>query len=192
MRKFSVYRVIAITVTAASLSACSYSKLTEREQAVRAKWGEVQSELHRRNDLVPNLIDLIKKYAPDEQPVSQALADSRARLAAARTPDETFNAANQQSAALARLPAIVENHPQLKADDSFNRLSGELARAELGVAVERMEYNALVQQYKTDRRPLSGALTAGLFNIRDYPFFEAPPRKDFPKVEVKPEPEPQP
>src|SRR6185295_3296501 len=100
---------------------------------------------------------------PDEQPASQALADSRARLTAARTPDETFNAANQQSAALALVPAIVESHPQLKADDAFNRLSGELASAELGVSVQRMEYNALVRRYMTDRRPLSAALTAGVF-----------------------------
>ena len=144
----------------------------------------------RRNDLIPSLVDGVKGYAPNEQPVVQAVADSHGRLAAARTPEETFVAANQQSTALARLLADVGNDPRLKANESFNRLMDELKGTENGIAIERMRYNALVQQYMTNRRPLGGALIAGLFRFRDYPFFEVPPASKFPKVEIPKEQQP--
>jgi len=186
MHRFDAYRVVAMSVAAVSLSGCSYSNFVGQEKAVKAEWAQVQKELQRRNDLIPDLVETVKGYAPHEQSVFQAVADSRARLAGARTPGETIAAANQQSTALERLLAVVENYPQLKANEAFNRVKRELAGAETRIAIERMRYNAHVQQYNTSRRQRPGVLTAILFNFQDYPFFlvEVPATaREVPKVE---------
>lgn len=190
MQRFNSYRVIAMSLVAVSLSGCSHNKLVGEEEAVKAEWAQVQNELQRRNDLIPDLVKTVKGYVSHEQSVFQAVADSRARLAGARTPEETIAAANQQSTALARLLAVVEDYPQLKANDSSNRLMDDLAGTENRIAVERMRYNARVQLYNTSRRKFPGGLTALLFNFQDYPFFEVPATApEVPKVESERQPQ---
>ena len=111
------------------------------------------------------------------------IADARSRLLAAKTPDETIAAANQQTSALGRLLAVSENYPNLKANEQFNRLSGELSGTENRIAVERMRYNEAVQKYNTSRRQFPANLTAKLFGFKEYPLFQAPPEaKQVPKV----------
>jgi LemA protein len=95
-------------------------------------------------------------------------------LSGAQTPADAIAAANQQSAALARLLVIAEAYPNLKANEQFNRLSDELAGTENRIAVERMRYNERVQEYNTSRRQFPGVITAKLFGFKDYPLFEAP------------------
>ena len=171
------YRMVAlvgIVLVGISLSGCSYNKFVSQEEAIKAQWAQVQNQLQRRNDLIPNLVETVKGYAAHEQAVFQAVADSRARLAGATTPAEAIAAANAQSGALARLLAIVENYPQLKANESFNRLMDELAGTENRIAVERMRYNERVQEYNTSRRQFPSNVTAKMFGFKDYPFFEAP------------------
>ena len=109
-----------------------------------------------------------------EKEVFQQIAESRAKLSGAQTPADAIAAANQQSAALARLLVIVENYPNLKANEQFNRLSDELAGTENRIAVERMRYNERVQEYNTSRRQFPGVITAKIFGFKDYPLFEAP------------------
>lgn len=187
--RFNRYRVVAMCLTALSLSACSHQKFAEQEQAIKEEWTQVLGELQRRNDLIPPLIEAVRSYVPDQESVYQAAADSRARLIAARTALETTNAANDQWVVLERLMAIVEKHPELKGNDSFKRLMDELAAAQNGIAVERMRYNARVQQYKTSRDRFPGVLTARLFGFPDHPFFEIPPpTREVPKLEVEPQP----
>src|SRR5919201_5421870 len=124
----------------------------------------------------------MKGYASHEEGVFKEIADSRSRLLAAKSPDETIAAANQQTSALGRLLAVVENYPQLKANEQFNRLMDELAGTENRLAVARQRYNEAVQQYNTARRQFPANLTAKMFNFKDYPFFEAPPEaKQAPK-----------
>ena len=166
--------VVALILAGMSFSGCSYNRFVAQEEAIKAQWAQVQNQLQRRNDLIPNLVETVKGYASHEQTVFQAVADSRARLAGARSPEETIAAANQQSSALARLLAIAENYPQLKANESFNRLMDELAGTENRVAVERMRYNERVQEYNTSRRQFPALVTAKLFSFKEYPFFEAP------------------
>ena len=102
---------------------------------------------------------------------------------APRRPSETIQAANQQTSALGRLLAVVENYPQLKANEQFNRLMDELSGTENRIAVERMRYNERVQEYNTSRRQFPANITAKLFSFKEYPFFEAPPEaKQVPKV----------
>jgi LemA protein len=171
--RFLVHAVAVIGL-AVTLSGCSYNRFVGQEEAIKAAWAEVENQLTRRNDLIPNLVETVKGYASHEREVFQAIADSRARLSGATTPVEKIEAANQQSSALSRLLAIVESYPQLKADQSFNRLMDELAGTENRIAVARMRYNERVQEYNTARRRFPANVTATIFGFEEYPFFQAP------------------
>ena len=126
----------------------------------------------------PNLVETVRGYAQQEKDVFGQIADSRSKLAGARTPEDQIKAANEQSAALARLLVISENYPQLRSNESFNRLMDELSGTENRIAVERMRYNERVQEYNTARRRFPANLTAGIFGFKEYPLFNAPPEAE--------------
>ena len=173
----------AIVICAFGVSGCSYNRFTGSEEAIKAQWGQVQNQLQRRNDLIPNLVETVKGFAAQERDIFTSIAASREKLAGARTPQETIQAANEQSAALARLLVVVENYPQLRANEQFNRLMDELSGTENRIAVERMRYNEAVQAYNTSRRQFPGNITASIVRFQDYPLFEAPPEaRQVPKV----------
>jgi len=174
---------MVLALVALPLSGCAYNRFVTQEEAVKAQWAQVENQLQRRNDLIPNLVETVKGYAQHEEGVFKEIADARSRLLAAQTPEQRIQAANQQTSALGRLLAIVENYPQLKANEQFNRLMDELAGTENRIAVERMRYNERVQEYNTSRRQFPSNLTATLFRFNEYPFFEAPPEaRQVPKV----------
>jgi LemA protein len=176
-------RHAVVVLLALGLSGCSYNRFTAQEEAIKAQWGQVENQLQRRNDLIPNLVETVKGYASHEKEVFQAVADSRARLAGAQTPEQRIEAANQQTSALARLLAVVENYPQLKADAQFARLMDELAGTENRLSVERMRYNERIQEYNTLRRQFPSNVTAKMFGFKEYPYFQAPPEaKPLPRV----------
>ena len=156
------------------LSGCSYNRFTTGEEAIKAAWGEVQNQLLRRNDLIPNLVETVKGVAGQEQQVFGQIAESRAKLAGAKTPAETIQAANEQSSALARLLVVVENYPQLRSSESFNRMMDELSGTENRLSVARMRYNERIQEYNTLRRRFPSNVTAKIFGFGEYPYFEAP------------------
>jgi LemA protein len=158
-----------------TLPGCSYNKFTGSEEAIKAQWAQVQNQLQRRNDLIPNLVESVKGYAAQEREIFTAVAASREKMAGARTPGETIAAANEQSSALARLLVVVENYPQLKSDATFRQLMDELAGTENRLATERMRYNERVQEYNTLRRRFPSNVTAKVFGFNEYPYFEAPP-----------------
>ena len=164
-----------VLAAAVAGSGCSYNRFVGQEEAIKTQWAQVENQLQRRNDLIPNLVETVKGVAQQEKDVFGQIAESRARLAGARSPEEQMEAANQQSAALARLLVVVENYPQLKSSESFNRLMDELAGTENRLAVERMRYNERVQEYNTNRRQFPANVTAGIFGFKEYPLFKAPP-----------------
>ena len=172
------YVTAAVLIAALTLSGCSYNRFVSQEEAIKAQWAQVENQLQRRNDLIPNLVETVKGFAQQERDVFGQIADARAKLAGAKTPEETIQAANQQSAALARLLVIVENYPQLRSNESFNRLMDELAGTENRIAVERMRYNERVQEYNTSRRSFPANITAGIFGFKEYPLFNAPPEAE--------------
>src|ERR1700730_13021832 len=185
-RRFAA-RLIVLGLVALPLSGCSYNKFVSQEEAIKAQWAQVENQLQRRNDLIPNLVETTKGFAQHEESVYKDIADARSRLLAAKSPDETIAAANQQTSALGRLLAVVENYPQLKANEQFNRLMDELAGTENRLAVERMRYNERVQEYNTSRRQFPANLTAKLFGFKEYPYFQAPTdARQVPKVNFKP------
>lgn len=177
--------VVALTGLAVAGSGCSYNRFVSQEEAIKAQWAQVENQLQRRNDLIPNLVEATKGFAQQERDVFANIAESRAKLAGATTPEQKMAAANQQSSALARLLVVVENYPTLKSDATFARLMDELAGTENRIAVERMRYNEKVQEYKTARRSFPANITAGIFGFKDdYKLFEAPPEaKVAPKVD---------
>jgi LemA protein len=185
-KSMRVGRVAGLLVIAAALSSCSYNKFTTQEEAIKAQWAQVQNQIQRRNDLIPNLVETVKGYAAHEEGVFKEIADARSKLLAAKTPEETIQAANQQSSALGRLLAVVENYPNLKANEQFNRLMDELAGTENRLATERQRYNDRLQEYNTARRRFPGNVTAKMFGFKEYPYFEAPPSaQGVPKVDFK-------
>src|SRR4051812_16668427 len=177
-------QLLALGLIALPLSGCSYNKFVGQEESVKAQWAQVENQLQRRNDLIPNLVETVKGYATHEEGVFKEIAESRSRLLAAKSPEESIAAANQQTSALGRLLAVVENYPNLKANEQFNRLMDELSGTENRIAVERMRYNERVQDYNTSRRQFPANLTARMFGFKEYPFFEAPPEaRAVPKVD---------
>src|SRR5689334_11076310 len=175
--------VFALVLAALPSSGCSYNTFVGQEEAIKAQWAQVENQLQRRNDLIPNLVETVKGYAQHEESVYKDIADARSRLLAAKSPEETISAANQQTSALGRLLAISENYPQLRANEQFNRLMDELAGTENRIAVARMRYNEAVQGYNTSRRQFPANLTAKMFGFKEYPLFQAPPEaKQVPKV----------
>jgi LemA protein len=168
--------LLLVVVTVAP--GCSYNTFVSQEETIKTQWAQVENQLQRRNDLIPNLVETTKGVAQQERDVFGQIADSRAKLAGAQTPEQTIQAANEQSAALARLLVIVENYPQLRSSETFNRLMDELAGTENRIAVERMRYNERVQEYNTLRRQFPSNITAGVFGFREYPVFNAPPEAE--------------
>ncbi len=123
-------RAAALLLVVFVASGCSYNRFTTQEEAIKAQWAQVENQLQRRSDLIPNLVESVKGFAQQERDVFQAVADARAKMAGATTPAQRIEAANAESSALARLLVVVENYPQLKSNETFARLMDELAGTE--------------------------------------------------------------
>ena len=167
-----------VLLAAFAASGCSYNRFVSQEEAIKTQWAQVENQLQRRSDLIPNLVETTKGIAQQERDVFGQIAESRAKLSGAQTPEQTMQAANQQSAALARLLVIVENYPQLRSNEQFSRLMDELSGTENRIAVERMRYNERVQEYNVSRRQFPSNITAGIFGFKEYPVFNAPPEAE--------------
>src|SRR5438128_9848727 len=163
-------RLVGLALVALPVSGCSYNTFVSQDEAIKAQWAQVENQLQRRNDLIPNLVETVKGYATHEESVFKEIADARSKLLGAKSPEETIAAANQQTSALGRLLAVVENYPNLKANEQFNGLMDELTGTENRIAVERQRYNERVREYDTSKRQFPANLTAKLFSFKDYPF----------------------
>src|SRR5579864_5693644 len=135
----------AIAVT--MIAGCDYNRMVAMRERNAAAWAQVENQLQRRNDLIPNLVEVTKGYATHEREIFEQVADARAKLLSAGSRDDKIDAANEMSGALGRLLAIAERYPDLKANEQFARLSDELAGTENRIAVERMRYNDAVRDY---------------------------------------------
>jgi LemA protein len=172
-----------LLVVAIVAPGCSYNRFVAQEESIKTQWSQVENQLQRRNDLIPNLVETTKGIAQQERDVFGQIAESRAKLSGAQTPEQTIQAANEQSAALARLLVIVENYPNLKSDATFRQLMDQLEGTENRIATERMRYNERVQEYNTLRRRFPSNVTAKVFGFKEYPYYEAPAAaQQLPKV----------
>jgi LemA protein len=143
-----------------------YNGIVSKHETITAKWAQVENQLQRRNDLIPNLVSTVKGYATHEKTVFEDVTNARSQWAKAGTLEEKVKAAGATDAALARLLLVVENYPNLKADQTFLKLMDELSGTENRIAVERMRYNESVRDYNVTVRMFPGNVVAGMFGYK--------------------------
>jgi len=178
--------ILLALFVATQVAGCGYNKLVAEREAIDSQWSQVENQLQRRNDLIPNLVEVTKGYATHERQVFESIAAARSKLMGAQSREQQIAAANEVSSALSRLLAISEAYPNLKADAQFARLSDELAGTENRIATERRRYNEVVQTYNTSIRSVPTMLYAGWLGFKPEEYFEAPKEAQaVPKVEFK-------
>ncbi|HEY7490529.1 MAG TPA: LemA family protein [Candidatus Tectomicrobia bacterium] len=173
-----VWRVWSCTLVAMMLvcwlSGCGYNRMVDLEQQVNAAWAQVENQLQRRADLIPNLVNTVKGYATHERELFEHIANARAALMQANSVPEKIEASEQLETALRQLFIIVENYPQLKADTTFAKLMDEVAGTENRIAVERMRYNRAVAAYNAYVQRIPTTYTARIFGFEaEKPYYKA-------------------
>ena len=144
------------------------------DEEVNKAWSDIDTQLQRRGDLIPNLVSTVKGYAAHEEGVFTGIADARSKLAGATTPAAKAEADAALTAGLGRLLAIAESYPELKANENFIRLQDELAGTENRIAVARKRYNDQVKIYNMRIRQFPGSFFAGDLGLTAREYFEPP------------------
>lgn len=159
--------IVAILVV---MGISGYNSLVGMNENVNGKWSQIENQLQRRSDLIPNLVSTVKGYAAHEQQAIQAVADARAKLGGAQGPAAKAQANADLNNALSRLLVIAENYPNLKADQNFRALMDELSGTENRIAVARKDYNDAVQIYNTKIRSFPTTIYASMlgFGAKEY------------------------
>jgi LemA protein len=165
--------VVGLGILLVVLGLKAYNGLVKGDEGVKAAWAQVENQLQRRMDLIPNLVETVKGYASHERETLQAVTEARSRVAGAGTPAEKMAANDQLSGALSRLLVVVEQYPNLKADQTFIRLQDELAGTENRIAVERRRYNELARDYNIRLRTFPTVLFGRLMGFKGADLFEA-------------------
>lgn len=180
-------KIVLLTVAlfvAFGLSGCSYNSLTAEQQQVRGAWADVESQLQRRADLVPNMIKTAQMVGVQEQEVFGQIAEARSRLlnatgaapASDKTPEQrqaVIDAANSFGGTVGRLLSLQESYPQLRSSEAFMKVQDELSGTENRIATKREDYNRQVTTYNTMRNQFPAVITASLLGFKEEPFFKA-------------------
>lgn len=175
--------VVGIIALVGVTLASSYNSFVKLSQAVDAQYAVIESKLQRRYDLIPNLAETVKGHMAHEQEVFGQIAEARAKMSGGATTDERLEGMNQMEGALARLLVVMENYPQLKAQESVSKLMDELSGTENRISVERDGYNAVVQKYNTRIKSFPAVLMASMFGYQERPYFKANPNAgEAPKI----------
>ncbi|KTT84755.1 LemA family protein [Mammaliicoccus sciuri] len=175
--------VVAVIVIIGLFMIGPYNRLVGLEEEADKSLSNIDNQLQRRVDLIPNLVDTVKGYTKHEEKVFKDVSDARSKLAGANTPEEKAEANGEVNSALSRLLAISENYPDLKADKQFTGLRDELAGTENRIAVARKDYNESINEYNQATRRFPSSIVAGLFNFDKKEYFQAKGEaKDAPKV----------
>jgi LemA protein len=150
------------------------NQMVSKDENVKSAWSQVDVQLQRRADLVPNLVETVKGFTKEESTVFGDIANARAGLLNARDPKEKIQANGQLDSAFGRLLALVENYPQLKSNEQFLRLQDELSGTENRISVARRHYNETLRDYNTFVRQFPNSIWANIlgFHVNDA-YFEA-------------------
>jgi LemA protein len=165
MRNFLIgLAVVAVIIIIALVS--GYNGIISRHENITEKWSQVENQLQRRNDLIPNLVNSVKGYAAHEKNLFENITSARSQWAGARNVEEKVKAAASIDSALSRLLMVVENYPLLKADATFLKLMDELAGTENRISVERMRYNLAVRDFNIAVRSFPGNIISGMYGFK--------------------------
>ena len=179
-----VLGILGIILIIGMIFISNYNGLVKKEEEVDNAFSNIETNLQRRADLVPNLVNTVKGFASHETEIMQSVTDARAKLAGASSVEEKANADEELTNALNRLLVVVENYPDLKSSANFIQLSDELAGTENRIAVARKTYNDQVKAYNSKMKQFPGNIIAGMFNFEEKPYFEATPNAyEVPNVE---------
>lgn len=175
MKKGTIILIAVIAVIAIIAFSCveTYNSLVEQRENVDTQYSAIETQLQRRIDLIPNIVNTVKGYAAHESEVFGAVSDARARLAGASTKEEAAEADSELTSAVSRLLMIAENYPDLKADTQFTALTDELAGTENRIAVARKDYNDAAKTYNTQIKTFPKVIIANLFGFEKAEYFEA-------------------
>jgi len=167
--------VLLLVVTVVIALVGTFNKLQVLDESINSKWAQIENQLKRRNDLIPNLVNTVKGYAAHENEIFIGVAEARAQLSGAMENndiEEVQKGNDMMNSALSRLLAIAENYPTLKADQNFIALQDELAGTENRLAVARMDYNDAVKTLNTEIRRFPTSLVAAILRIKQREYFE--------------------
>ncbi len=179
--------LIAFVVLAVAFGGCgisAYNHVIKLDENVTGKWAQVENQLQRRYDLIPNLVETAKGYASHEKEIFENIAAARTKYFNADSRNEKVEASNGLERALSRLLVLRETYPELKAQESFTRLMDSLEGTENRIATERMRFNESVQALNAYRRQFFGRLVSGWAGIGEAKYFETPKEAETaPKVD---------
>jgi LemA protein len=183
----AVYVILGIVVILAVAAVLSYNRFVSQRQMIRDSYANIDTELKRRYDLIPNLVETVKGYAEHERGVFEAVTEARANAISAQGPAEQAQAENVLTGALRSLFAVAENYPTLKANENFLQLQGELSNTEDRIQTARRFYNNNVRDFNTRVQSFPASVIAGMFHFTQGQYFEideavreaGPPKIDF-------------
>lgn len=165
--------VLAVILVIAIPIVGSYNSLVNLEQTVNKAESNIDTQLQRRSDLIPNLVNTVKGYASQEKDIFTDIANARSKLAGATSVTEQADADSQLSNALSRLLVVVERYPDLKSNQNFRDLSVQLEGTENRIAVARQDYNTAVTNYNAKRRRFPTTIISSLFGFQEKPLYKA-------------------
>ena len=174
--------IIAVVLTGFIFSSCGYNKMVTMDEAVKSAWSQVENVYQRRSDLIPNLVETVKGYATHEQETFTKVVEARAQATATKidptnlTPEAIKQFQDAQgglSSALSRLMVVVEQYPDLKANQNFLDLQAQLEGTENRITVERQKFNETTQAYNAYIRRFPPLITAAIFGFKKKAYFEA-------------------
>ena len=185
MKKSSIFIIIgAVILLIAGLLISKYNSMVTMSEKVDATFSDIDTQLQRRADLIPNLVSSVQGYMAHEQEAIAKVTDARTKLVNASSVEEKGQADTQLTGALNNLLAIAENYPDLKANENFNTLMDELAGTENRVATARKDYNDIVKEFNTLIKRFPNSLLAGMFGFSEREYFKAEEgANEVPKVE---------
>lgn len=167
-----LYILIGLAVVIGLYLMIIYNKFIKMRNRVDEAWADIDVQLKRRYDLIPNLVDTVKGYMEHEQQTFQKVTEARAQAMQAGNPAEQGQAENMLTDALKSLFAVAENYPELKANENFLELQRELSDTENKIQAARRFYNGNVRDYNTSLQSFPQNLVAGMFNFAHRDFFE--------------------
>ncbi|MCD6453688.1 MAG: LemA family protein [Candidatus Aminicenantes bacterium] len=163
----------------------TYNKFIRLRQQVENAWAQIDVQLKRRHDLIPNLVETVKGYAAHERETLTAVTEARAKATSAKTPEESIEAEGELTRALRQLLLVVENYPNLKADQHFLELMEELRNTENLIAFARQAYNDNVMIFNTAIKRIPDAIVASQMKLKEYPFWKIEEEEDREAPQVK-------